>query len=1044
MILLLTLLSVLCGEPGLCLEEDGGFTFNGNIRQFAVTSNTLYIATKERLYQLSHDLSLINSLTQRGILKTGNQQDDVQFYRVSETAEWNATFSINVLLPFTKNDSLISCGVTDDDCGHCEILDLKNISNLLYREHFQVGPLKNSSRSVSFLVDVKKKTLSDTYILTAIQQNKEQQNNKCGINQQTVNLQDTDNKEGEGIFSLTDGASGVPGIKSKGDVEFVDGFQISSTIYLFSNVLSARTNRVRLIWLEGDKSKTDTLKSLRGATLSVSDGERSRLLASSVIPGEQPVLWSGVFSIDGGDTDTELMVFDISPDYNRNADRDPDFYTSVPSEVTPKILKPKAVLFRHSYMTSVLAVRQRGWMVFFIGTGDGQLIKLSVDRNYHAGCPTVLYRTNDDRKVFPKLHLDPVDQKHVYVPFRNQLKRVPVSKCSTYTNLQQCWSAQDPYCVWCGSKSSCTFEDDCTDSDWLSIPDESQHKMISHRVEKDTNGQFPQCTCILSDRTLPADGLDVTVKFRLGTSQLSERLRLNDCSNISGAPSSVLCQQCIKAGCGWNKNNCSWANQGNTDDKVCKDLESGKKSGPEISSITPSVVSFYGSNHAVLSGQNLGYVTRVRIQTHAECTPKESPVWHNFGVSLTFHIPSTDIKGVVRVCVLLPDGSCHGDARITYRSSPSCGNITPSSSWMSGKRKLTLTGSHLEVAEGVVHNHTKQDIKLPSNSSSQSLTYGTPAAENTSGTFSSSVSLKVANQTLACSTNIIYYPDPEFTSFTGVTTGEDVRVTIQKKSDNLEMSKEELSVWGVQDKQEYPCILEAKETSKEMDSFICRIKRPPNTEFYELKLDPNFILKWRKTLKEMVEEKYNTTKEKAMADLQKGDFVSLTADMWSMEEEEEEEEGYRPSRTRIYYISESECQVFADKSASYDHFNLQAFKAIRTIIIVPHSITLPHQPELQIQAVAVFDTGDTGGCPGRHRGGGRHHGHRQKKKIYSYSCCPDIMPAQFGDGMGINRFSIAHLLGVRAPSVCEVRLLLAAQGGEGGAAGDSVAGWSSI
>ncbi|XP_063316603.1 plexin-C1-like [Pelmatolapia mariae] len=878
MILLLALLSVLCGEPGLCLEEDGGFTFNGDIRQFAVTSNTLYVATKERLYQLSHDLSLISSLTQRGLLKTGNQQDDVQFYRVSEAAEWNATFSINVLLPFTKNDSLISCGVTDDDCGYCEILDLKNISNLLYREGIQVGPLKNSSRSVSFLVDVKKKTQTDAYILTAIQQNKEQpENNKCGINQQTVSLQDTDNKQGAGIFSLTDGASGTPGIKSNGDVEFVDGFQISSTIYLFSNVLSARTNRVRLIWLEGDKSKTDTLKSLRGATLNVSNG---RLVASSVIPGEQPVLWSGVFSIDGGDTDTELMVFDINPDYSTNTDRDPDFYTSVPSEVTPKILKPKAVLFRHSYMTSVLAVRQRGWMVFFIGTGDGQLIKLSVDRNYHAGCPTVLYRTSDDRKVFPKLHLDPVDQKHVYVPFSNQIKRVPVSKCSTYTNVQECWSAQDPYCVWCGSKRSCTFEDDCTDSDWLSIPDESQHKMISHRVEKDTNGQislkihthltvgeevssrfacqfaarsgsicvsnnppaqFPQCTCILSDRTLPADGLDVTVKFRLGTSPLSQRLRLNDCSNIIGAPSSVLCQQCIKAGCGWNKNSCSWANQGKTDDKVCKDLESGKKSGPEISSITPSVVSFYGSNHAVLSGQNLGYVTRVRIQTHAECTPKESPVWDNAGVSVTFHIPSTDIKGVVRVCVILEDGSCHGDANITYRSSPSCGNITPSSSWMSGKRKLTLTGSHLEVAEVVVHSRTKQDVKLPRNSnyqskSLQSLTYGTPAAENTSRIFSSSVFLKVANQTLACSTNITYYPDPEFTSFTGIRTGDDVRVTIQKKSDNLEMSKEELSVWGVQDKQEYTCILEAKETSKEMDSFICQIKRPPNTEFYELKI----------------------------------------------------------------------------------------------------------------------------------------------------------------------------------------------------------------
>ncbi|KAL3976750.1 hypothetical protein ACER0C_020239 [Sarotherodon galilaeus] len=893
MILLLALLSVLWGEPGLCLEEDGGFTFDGDIRQFAVTSNRLYIATEERLYQLSHDLTLINSLTQRGILKTVNQQDDVQFYRVSDTAEWNATFSINVLLPFTKNDSLISCGATDDDCGHCEVLDLKNISNLLYREKIQVGPLKSSSRSVSFLVDVKKKRENDTYILTAIQK-KGTFEKRCPSDSETINLHNTDNKQGGGIFALTDGASGTPRIQSKGDVEFVDGFQIKSTIYLFSNVLSAQTNRVRLIWLKGERSKTDTVKSLRGATLSVSDGESSRLVASSVIPGEQPVLWSGVFSVDGGDTNTELMVFDISPDYSRAGDRDPDFYTSVPSEVMVTILKPKAVLFRHSYMTSVLAVRQRGWMVFFIGTGDGQLIKLSVDRNYHAACPTVLYRTvtgptmmgaYDDRKVFPKLHLDPVDRKHVYVPFRNQMKRVPVSKCSTYTNVQECWSAQDPYCGWCGSKSSCTFEDDCTDSDWLSILDESQHKMISHKVEKDTNGQvllkihthltvgqevssnficqftarsgsicalnnpppqFPQCTCILSDRTLPADGLHVTVKFRLGSTQLSEQLRLTNCSNISGPPSSVLCQQCIKAGCGWNINRCSWADQTEINDSVCQNVQSGKNfSIPEISSITPSVVSFYGRNNAVLSGRNLDDVTAVRIQADTDCTPKESPVWDNTGFSLMFHIPTSDIKGVVNICLLLPDGRCHGKAKITYSSLPSCTNITPSSSWISGKRKITLMGSHLNFVEGVVHSHAMQDVRLPRNISSQScravfyvylislqyLTYDSPAARSFS---SSTLFVKLANETLACSTKLSYVPDPEFTSFTVIRTGEDVRITIQKKTDKLEMMIDELSVWGVHDNTEYQCIVEAKETSNNNDFFTCEIKRLTNPEFEEL------------------------------------------------------------------------------------------------------------------------------------------------------------------------------------------------------------------
>lgn len=44
---------------------------------------------------------------------------------------------------------------------------------------------------------------------------------------------------------------------------------------------------------------------------------------------------------------------------------------------------------------------------------------------------------------------------------------------------------------------------------------------------------------------------------------------------------------------------------------------------PEIFSITPNVVSLYGTNHAVLLGHNLGDVSGVRIQMHTDCAPKE-------------------------------------------------------------------------------------------------------------------------------------------------------------------------------------------------------------------------------------------------------------------------------------------------------------------------------------------------------------------------------------------------------------------------------------
>ncbi|XP_029969923.1 plexin-D1-like [Salarias fasciatus] len=207
----------------------------------------------------------------------------------------------------------------------------------------------------------------------------------------------------------------------------------------------------------------------------------------------------------------------------------------------------------------------------------------------------------------------------------------------------------------------------------------------------------------------------------LGSTNLTEQLQLMNCSDMSGPPTRVLCQQCIKAGCEWSNNGCSWANEQLLNDSVCQTLQSELNfPKPEISSISPSIVSFYGRNHAVLSGGNLSGVTGVRMQADLDCTPQESPVWNNSGSSLTFHIPRANRKGTVKACVLLPDGSCHGDASITYQSSPSCRDISPRNSWISGGRKITLTGSHLEFVEGVIHSRAPQEVQPPTDRNHQS------------------------------------------------------------------------------------------------------------------------------------------------------------------------------------------------------------------------------------------------------------------------------------------------------------------------------------
>ncbi len=334
MLLLPGLLFILWGEPGRCLEQSGDFEFSGDIRQFAVATDMVYIATEEKLYQLKHDLTLVRSVTQRGVLQVGERVENERFHRVSDTDEWNATFSINVLLPFVENGTLISCGVTDNECGYCELLDLRDISNVLYRETIEVGPRrKNGSASVGFLVNVEETwTRTETYILTATQQNDDDfTKSSCSSGLDPLNLYNTNNMQKGGIFSFAIENSG-PAIKPEGKVEFVDGFQIDLIIYLFSNLPSTdRSNKVRLLWFEGKESKRLTFKSLRGATLIISDDTPgSRLLASSVIPGGLPVLWSGVFSVDREQTHTELAVFDISTDLTLESDKDPDFCSTPP------------------------------------------------------------------------------------------------------------------------------------------------------------------------------------------------------------------------------------------------------------------------------------------------------------------------------------------------------------------------------------------------------------------------------------------------------------------------------------------------------------------------------------------------------------------------------------------------------------------------------------------------------------------------------------------------------------------------------------------
>ncbi|CAL8386401.1 unnamed protein product [Boreogadus saida] len=844
----------LWGARGL-QEVDVFPSRGGDIRDFTVAARWVYVVTGDYLYQLNLSLGLLHSLTQRGEYIGPS----IRFNRVSEGGAY--TFSVNTLAPLLERNLLFTCGALNS--GYCETQNLTDITQIISGEDFELSPFVPKGISVGFVVDVNGKS----YILAAAE----------GIDdigfgdspkKSRIRLHNTHDSQVGGLLSAIDGRD-LPEIVARGSgVQFVDGFQIKSTIFIFSN-LNYDAPKVRLLWFANKTSKTETLRSLRGATLVRCEGgeARQRLVSSSVIPGDQPVLWAGIFT-DHDVTITELAVYDVSPPTEAVTYTDPDFaFKGEPWKGDgPITLPPLRVLLKHRFMTSVLAVKLNNWLIVFIGTGDGQLLKLTVDPTLQARCLSVIWKAPDDRRVFPKMHLDPVGRKHVFLAVRDKLMRVPVSQCVQHSSLESCWNARDPYCGWCGALRRCSFEDECPSSLWLSVPDDlSQRRMISHSFQEDAEGKirlvvfthlkrggapanfscrfdssvgvlgglghrYPECTCLLPPVIA---GLRVSVTVSLGEEvDVTEELNLLNCPGITGAPTPLLCSQCLAAGCGWSRGACEWTRSGALNMSICQALQTGVDSLPEIFKITPSEMSFHGKNNAVLTGRNLGHVIGVRLQGDLDCSAKEASVRRNTGARLTFHIPAGD-KGRVEVCLLLPDGGCHGNATLTYRSAPVCASVSPDSTWASGKRRMNITVSNLRFVNEVIHSHTEERVTF-SKSSDQSLQFESLATDRDS--FSSTVTLRVANHTLACPTAIRYLPDPQFTDFISAPAADHLRLTIEKKSDELQMAPEDLRVSGVQSGKDRDCVITKIERSSGTDFITCVIQSSSEAEITAVKI----------------------------------------------------------------------------------------------------------------------------------------------------------------------------------------------------------------
>ncbi|KTG47576.1 hypothetical protein cypCar_00019467, partial [Cyprinus carpio] len=653
---------------------------------------------------------------------------------------------VNILVPFDLNSTLITCGTFND--GYCEVLDINDITNSIYYvSYVLVGP-RQDEKSVAFIVG----TSSNRYLLVGKKDDAKPQDTSYSV----VTLWNTLQSQAGEIFStIAEGSDAI--IQSTvRDVEFVDGFQrvSPSESYLFLNTKTDSERKVLVLWMNSSKGKKiEIFKSLQAAMIRCcSDKARPVLVACTVIPSVNRVIWAGVFSAQNQQDpeNSALALYDIS--------------------------------------------NVKGRVKGFCAIGETPCgSELMLDEKFTPGCPTVLFKSDDERAVFPRMHFDPVDFKHIYIALRKQI--------SLHLSLSLESTGNPAF--------SCTFT---KESDILCDG-------------SDPPAVFPNCSCSLPDQLQYTGGLRVSATVNIEDQKITETLTLTNCSSITDSLSAshTQCVQCVSSGCHWSSSSkrCEWTHgpgeQLHIQD-ACKNLLSEMVyNKPAILSLEPNKVSFHGRNNVLLRGRNLESVTKIRIQGDLDCIPKESPVFDRSSDTLRFHIPPSGTKGTVKVCVVTPDDRCHGNSIITYSSQPSCTGIQPTVSWSSGGRKIHIQGSNLELVESVTVFPSNKVLKTQYDTSSGDLWIDSHPYDG-SGQFS--LKLNVGNSTVDCVDYFSYKPDPEFTRFTTVQVANDLQVNIQKRVDMLNLSMSEVTVTGLQGDQQYPCDLEKIESN----AVICKIK----------------------------------------------------------------------------------------------------------------------------------------------------------------------------------------------------------------------------
>ncbi|XP_060051529.1 plexin-C1 [Erinaceus europaeus] len=685
-----------------------------------------------------------------------------------------------------------------------------------------------------------------------------------------------------------------------GSLHFVDAFLWNGSVYFpyfpYNYSSGAATGRPGMARVA---QSSEVLRFQGQVALACGHGHpdgRRLLLSSSLVEARD--VWAGVFSAateEGGrrrsPATTALCLFRMREIQARARSCSWDFQGTDPdckNGDRPERVEPIAsATLIHSDLTSVYGTVVMNRTVLFLGTGDGQLLKVILGENLTSNCPEVIYEIKEETPVFYKLVPHPEKNIYIYLTAGKEVRRVLVANCGKHQSCSECLAAGDPHCGWCHSVQRCTFKEDCIHpQNWLDISSGAkacpQIDLFRRSKDKTTvavAGSFParQSECLVKDvgsgRELcrgrsPPNGtctcsVPITrpsyrdlsvihVTFSFGSWNLSKRFDFTNCSSLRECPA------CIGTGCAWCQSEtkcihpftacepsdykrsqelCPAATEKQAPAKTPGGGRSKESRGNRtnqdlqvfsVKSIEPRKISTLGKSNVIVTGANFtqaSHITMV-LKGTSTCDQDVIQVSHVLNdTHMKFSLPLSR-KEMKAVCIQFDGGDCSSAGALSYIALPRCSLIFPATTWISGGQNITIMGRNFDVIDNLVISHeSKGNINVSEYCVETYCRFPAPSLKSSKAHTNVTVKLRVQETYLDCG-NLQYLEDPRFTGYrVDPEVDTELEVKIQKENDNFNISKKDIEITLFHgENRQLNCSFENITRNQDLTTIFCKIK----------------------------------------------------------------------------------------------------------------------------------------------------------------------------------------------------------------------------